>query len=135
VPMADEVGGSLELLFQSSPWQGENDLAFAHPHTGGPLPKANITRRLRTALKAAGLDQRHCFHDLRHTFGTRMAAAGVPMRTLQEWMGHRDLATTQIYADYAPNAAEAEMVAAAFARTTHLPQAQTAETIDDLAGG
>jgi integrase len=43
------------------------------------------------------------FHDLRHTFGTRMAAAGVPMRTLQEWMGHRDLKTTLIYADYAPD--------------------------------
>jgi site-specific recombinase XerD len=43
-----------------------------------------------------------------------MAAAGVPMRTLQEWMGHRDLATTQIYADYAPSAREAEMVAKAF---------------------
>ena len=47
-----------------------------------------------------------------------MAAAGVPMRTLQEWMGHRDLATTQIYADYAPSGREAEMVAAAFARAS-----------------
>lgn len=43
------------------------------------------------------------FHDLRHTFGTRMAAAGVPMRTLQEWMGHADIKTTLIYAHYAPN--------------------------------
>lgn len=33
------------------------------------------------------------------------------MRTLQESMGHRDLTTTQIYADYPPNAAESEMVA------------------------
>lgn len=56
------------------------------------------------------------FHDLRHTFGTRMAAVGVPMRTLQEWMGHRDIATTQRYADYAPGTHEAELVAAAFAR-------------------
>ena len=32
-----------------------------------------------------------------------MAAAGVPMRTLQEWMGHRDYKTTRIYADYAPD--------------------------------
>ena len=71
---------------------------------------------MRAALNAAKLDTSHRFHDLRHTFGTRMAAAGVPMRTLQEWMGHRDLATTQIYADYAPGAHEAEMVAAAFAR-------------------
>ena len=45
------------------------------------------------------------FHSLRHTFGTRMAAVGVPMRTLQEWMGHRNLATTEIYADYAPDPA------------------------------
>jgi hypothetical protein len=36
------------------------------------------------------------------------------MRTLQEWMGHRDLATTQRYADYAPNEREVEMVDQAF---------------------
>jgi integrase len=54
------------------------------------------------------------FHDLRHTFGTRMAAAGVPMRTLQEWMGHRDFKTTLIYADYMPGQHEAVLVDAAF---------------------
>ena len=43
------------------------------------------------------------FHDLRHTFGTRMAAAGAPLRNIQEWMGHRDHKTTEIYADYAPD--------------------------------
>lgn len=31
-----------------------------------------------------------------------MAAAGVPLRTLQEWLGHRDYKTTLIYADYQP---------------------------------
>jgi hypothetical protein len=55
------------------------------------------------------------FHDLRHTFGTRMAAAGVPLRTLQEWMGHRDFATTLVYADYQPDdRREAELVERAF---------------------
>ena len=44
-----------------------------------------------------------------------MAAAGVPMRTLQEWMGHRDLRTTLIYADYAPGAHEVDLVNDAFA--------------------
>ncbi len=43
-----------------------------------------------------------------------MAAAGVLMRTLQEWMDHRDLAPTQRYADYAPNEREVEMVDRAF---------------------
>lgn len=31
----------------------------------------------------------------RHSYGTPLAAQGVPMRTLQEWMGHRDIQTTQ----------------------------------------
>lgn len=42
-------------------------------------------------------------------------------------MGHRDLATTQIYADYAPNAREAEMVAAAFSRSNAQLGPQSAE--------
>lgn len=57
----------------------------------------------------------HRFHNLRHTFGTAMAGAGMPMRTPQEWMGHRELQTTLIYADYVPNAGEVEMVDRAFA--------------------
>src|SRR5438128_5733097 len=116
VPMADAVGGELERLFKASSRQGDDELVFADPHTGGPLDKAAILRRYRKALKAAKLDESHRFHDLRHTFGTRMAAAGVSMRTLQEWMGHRDIETTQRYADYAPSPREAELVAAAFTR-------------------
>jgi integrase len=41
------------------------------------------------------------FHDLRHTFGTQKAAAGAPLRAVQEWLGHTDYRTTLIYADYA----------------------------------
>ena len=59
-------------------------------------------------------------NDLRHTFGTRMAAAGVPLRTLQEWMGHRDFKTTLIDADYCPSAHETEMVERAFKAGTNL---------------
>jgi integrase len=55
------------------------------------------------------------FHDLRHTFATRMAATGQPLRALQEFLGHADAKTTQIYAHYAPSAHEVEMVNQAFA--------------------
>jgi integrase len=106
VPMADEVAGELERLIQHAGVTGDDELVFADPVTGGPLSKAALLRRMRNALKAAGLDTSHRFHDLRHTFGTRMAAANVPMRTLQEWMGHRDIETTQRYADYAPSTHE-----------------------------
>jgi site-specific recombinase XerD len=44
-----------------------------------------------------------------------MAAAGTPMRTLQHWMGHADLKTTQLYAHYQPSDQEADAVDRAFA--------------------
>jgi integrase len=117
VPMADAVAGELDRLSKARGGEDPGDLVFADPSTGGPLDKAAILRRYRKALKAAMLDEKHRFHDLRHTFGTRMAGAGVPMRTLQEWMGHRDIETTQRYADYAPSLHEAAFVEAAFGRT------------------
>jgi integrase len=117
VPMADQVAGELERYYQASGEPAEGELVFPSPKSGGPLDKSAALRRMRRALKAARLDEGHRFHDLRHTFGTAMAAAGVPMRTLQEWMGHRDIQTTQRYADYAPRTRDAELVAAAFART------------------
>jgi integrase len=116
VPLADEAAKALKALHGRSNWKAEDDLVFAHPVTGGVLAKSNISRRMRIALKAAGLDEGHRFHDLRHTFGTRAAAAGVPMRTLQEWMGHADHTTTLIYADYSPGGHEAEMIERAFKR-------------------
>jgi integrase len=121
--MADVVAGELDRLFKASTATGDDDLVFADPFTGGPLDKAAILRRYRRALKAAKLPEAHRFHDLRHTFGTRMAAAAVPMRTLQEWMGHRDVQTTQRYADYAPSPHEAAFVEAAFGSTATAPEA------------
>jgi integrase len=56
------------------------------------------------------------FHDLRHTFATRLAASGRPLRTIQqEFLGHADSKTTQIYAHYAPSEHEVCMVNEAFA--------------------
>ena len=113
VPLADRVAGELERHFQRSVFQGDGDLAFAHPHTGHPLDASKIRKRFSAALDRAGLRQVR-FHDLRHTFGTHCAASGVPLRTLQEWMGHKDAKTTEIYADYAPSPHETELVQRAF---------------------
>jgi integrase len=118
VPLADRVARELELLFQASAFNGEEDLVFGHPHTGGPLDRSQVSKRFKSALKRAGVREVR-FHDLRHTFGTRCAANGVAMRTLQEWMGHRDIKTTQIYADYAPSANEVDLVNAAFLEGTY----------------
>ena len=111
--MADRVAAELDRHFQRSAYRADDDLVFCHPHTGNPYDASKLRERFYAAMKAAGMAHR-CgrkggitFHSLRHTFGTRMAAVGVPMRTLQEWMGHRDFTTTLIYADFAPDPAVA----------------------------
>ena len=113
--MADAVGGEMDRLHKACGEPAEDALVFPDPLTGEPLKRSMLLVRYRKALKAAKLDEALRFHDLRHTFGTRMAAAGVSMRMLQEWLGHRDIQTTQIYADYAPSENEVAQVNAAFA--------------------
>jgi integrase len=121
VPIADRVATELERHFQRSVYQADDALVFCHPHSGNPYDASKLRERFYEAMAAAGMGDR-CgrrggitFHSLRHTFGTRMAAVGVPMRTLQEWMGHRDFTTTLIYADFAPDpSGGAAFVARAF---------------------
>jgi integrase len=113
VPLASRVATELELLSRETRWKHDDDLVFGHPETGKPIDRSKLLKRFKAALEAAEVRPVR-FHDLRHTFGTRMAAQGVPMRALQEMMGHRDFKTTLIYADYAPSEREAEWVEQAF---------------------
>ncbi|MGH2984569.1 MAG: tyrosine-type recombinase/integrase [Solirubrobacterales bacterium] len=113
VPLVDRVAGELDRHFQQSSYQGDDDLVFCHPETGAPLDRSRLLKRFKRACRRAEIREMR-FHDLRHTFGTRTAGAGVPLRTLQEWMGHRDFKTTLIYADYQPSAGELELVERAF---------------------
>jgi integrase len=115
VPFRDRLGGELARHFQASPFQGDGDLVFAHPETGNPLDASKLRKRFVKARKAAKLRDDVRFHDLRHTFGTLAARSGVSMRTLMEWMGHRDLSTTLVYADFAPSTREADLLDLAFA--------------------
>ena len=109
VPLAGRAAQLLDLHFQRSHYRADDDLVFGHPHTGHPYDATRLRERFYGAMREAGMAHRVgraggiTFHSLRHTFGTRMAAVGVPMRTLQEWMGHRDFSTTLIYADFAPD--------------------------------
>jgi integrase len=70
-------------------------------------------KRFHAAVDRAGVTP-IAFHDLRHTFGTQMAAAGVPEIKVQEWMGHSDGRTTKIYMHFAPSRHEADWVEQAF---------------------
>jgi hypothetical protein len=75
---------------------------LAHPATGHVLDASTLRKRFRVALARARAPDL-TFHELRHTFGTQMAAAGAPLRAVQESMGHADASTTEVYAHYAPD--------------------------------
>src|SRR4051812_49711074 len=98
--MPARVAAVLKKHFKRSEYTGADDLVL-------PSRGRRTVRRLedeeafKDAIKAAGFAQ---FAST--TFATPSARgwlAGAPLRTIQEWMGHRDHKTTEIYADYAPD--------------------------------
>jgi len=84
---------------------------------GSHAQRSKVTKRFKAACRAAGVREVK-FHDPRHTFATRLAASGQPLRTIQEFLGHADSKTTQIYAHYAPSEREVQMVNEAFTIAT-----------------
>lgn len=111
VPLIEEVARALARLAQRERWSGPDDLVFVGA-AGGYLDGSALCHRYKKARDAAGLRPLR-FHDLRHTFGSIAIRTADP-RELQEWMGHSDFSTTQIYMHYRPRADAARRLSAAF---------------------
>jgi integrase len=126
VPLASRLARELDLWSKRTPYNTDDDLVFAHPNKGTPLDGSKVTKRFKAACREAGVRVIK-FHDLRHTFATRLAASGTPIRTIQEFLGHADSKTTQIYAHYAPSEHEVQLVDAAFAPQ---PSTQPQQPVD-----
>jgi site-specific recombinase XerD len=68
---------------------------FTSPHGGGRFTR--VDRSLRAACEDAEINPPVTLHVLRHTFCTRLCAAGVDIRTIQGLAGHKDIETTMRY--------------------------------------
>jgi integrase/recombinase XerD len=64
---------------------------------GGGLSRQGLYKIIQGHARTAGLADRMSPHTLRHTFATHLLAGGCDLRSLQEMLGHADIATTQIY--------------------------------------
>jgi integrase/recombinase XerD len=66
-------------------------------HRGAGLTRQGLYKIIQNHARTAGLAERMTPHTLRHTFATHLLSGGCDLRSLQEMLGHADLATTQIY--------------------------------------
>ncbi|TMK28689.1 MAG: tyrosine recombinase, partial [Actinobacteria bacterium] len=65
---------------------------------GGPLTRAGAFLILRRLAATAGLEPERVHpHLLRHSFATHLLEGGADLRSVQEMLGHADLATTELY--------------------------------------
>ena len=66
-------------------------------HRGHGLTRQGLYKIVQRYAASAGLASKMSPHTLRHTFATHLLAGGCDLRSLQEMLGHADVATTQLY--------------------------------------
>jgi len=91
------INGKLTLTLESAKKVSSGEYVFSENGT----PYGDVKTGWWSALKRAKIEGFR-FHDLRHTFGSRLGMAGVDIRTIQELMGHKDIKMTMRYSHPTP---------------------------------
>ena len=90
---------TVALLIDEHNKHPDSPLMFWCPRTNGYWSPDSLRHLHKQMLAAAGVDESVRFHDLRHTCASLLLKNGVPMKDIQEWLGHSDFNTTaNIYA-------------------------------------
>jgi integrase len=90
VPMTPRVRETLKCLCED----GDSKYVFPNSETGKAI--TDVKHSFTSAVSDAGIEG-FTFHDLRHTFGTRLAASGADVVKIRELMGHASITTTMRY--------------------------------------
>jgi integrase/recombinase XerD len=93
------------LALLRSYWRSHRNPVWLFPavRSGGmatanrPRNERGVQKAFRKALEESGVNKAASVHTLRHSWATHLLEAGVNLRLIQEWLGHKSLTTTAIY--------------------------------------
>ena len=100
VPVGSEASRALALYVNRGRSRLVGDRLEARlfvNHRGAGLTRQGLYKIVQRHARSAGLEHKMSPHTLRHTFATHLLAGGCDLRSLQEMLGHADIATTQVY--------------------------------------
>jgi integrase/recombinase XerD len=102
VPLTEPARAALKRYLEARPQflaEGQSSrYLFPVPGNPAPLSRVRIGQLLKAVAVAAGVDPATVSpHVLRHAFATHLLEGGADLRSVQQMLGHADIATTQIY--------------------------------------
>ena len=109
------LNDSAKEILQQVGTQGKSEYLFPNPSTGKPY--SNLAKQWSEIRKLAKLSEKTRMHDLRHTFATRILAAGRSLFEVQKLLHHADSKTTLRYS----HISEQQLREAASAAAVNLP--------------
>jgi integrase len=113
VPLPDQAVAALNDLSKRGDFTAHHELVVCNVITGRLLDGSALRRRYKEAQIAAGVHEMR-WHDLRHTYGSLLAASGEELVTIKSAMGHANIATTEVYLHARPATELAARFTAAF---------------------
>jgi integrase/recombinase XerD len=100
VPLGREAAAAVKRYLRA----GRPELVGSRPQSrlfvnfrGGSLTRQGLYKIIRRRATEVGLESRMSPHTLRHSFATHLLSGGCDLRSVQEMLGHADVATTQLY--------------------------------------
>ena len=144
LPLIDDIADRLlefkeqqeyfKKAFGKSYYKKDKDYVFVKPD--GKLVRPDyVSEHFKILLNKLGL--RHIrFHDLRHSCASLLLAKGIPMKAIQEWLGHSNFSTTaNIYAHLDSNSKQlsAQVITSAFETKKEIEESDSTISYDELA--
>lgn len=106
VPIYDSLLEKIKdyLIIRNEYFVKERDEGFLFlNHNGSPLSRQHVWLWVKEACLRAGVKKNVSPHTLRHSFATHLLSGGADLRTIQIFLGHSNISTTEIYTHVSDN--------------------------------